>query len=141
MNNASSVARRVIAPSVPERETATWSNCLVLGNEIAMSGVTAHPQATAVEPPLGTYEQTLVVLGKIRALVEAAGAGVQNIYKLVIYVTDIKDKDEVGRARKEFFQSPYPCSTLVEVRALVFPGLTVEIDAFARLDVALRTDA
>ncbi|VCU71192.1 Putative reactive intermediate deaminase TdcF [Pigmentiphaga humi] len=134
------LARRVTAPSVPERETATWSNCLVLGDEIAMSGMTANPESKA-DVPLGTYEQTLIVLGKIRALVEAAGGGVQNIYKLVIYVTDIRDKDEVGRARKAFFQPPYPCSTLVEVRALVFPGLTVEIDAFARLDVALRNDA
>jgi len=133
-------ARRVIAPSVPERETATWSNCLVLGNEISMSGMTANPESTAAAP-LGTYEQTLIVLGKIRALVEAAGGGVQNIYKLVIYVTNIQDKDEVGRARKEFFRAPYPCSTLVEVRGLVFPGLAVEIDAFARLDIALRADA
>ncbi|MBX6317341.1 RidA family protein [Pigmentiphaga sp.] len=138
--NQASVARRVIAPSIPERETATWSNCLVLGNEIAMSGMTANPESKP-EAPLSTYEQTLVILGKIRTLVEAAGGGVQNIYKLVIYVTNIQDKDEVGRARKEFFQPPYPCSTLVEVRGLVFPGLTVEIDAFARLDVTLRADA
>ncbi len=138
--NSVTPARRVIAASLPERETATWSNCLVLGNEVVMSGVTANPETT-VEAPLSTYDQTLVVLGKIRSLVEAAGGGVQNVYKLVIYVTNIEDKDEVGRARKAFFQSPYPCSTLVEVRALVFPSLTVEIDAFARLDVALRTDA
>jgi len=82
-----------------------------------------------------------VILNKIRALVEAAGGTVENIYKLVIYVTDIKDKDEVGRARKEFFQVPYPCSTLVGVNALVFPSLTVEIDAFASLDYALRASA
>lgn len=134
------IARRVTAPSLPERDTATWSNCLVRGNEISLSGVTANPEATP-ESPLGTYEQTLVILNKIKALVEAAGGGIENIYKLVIYITDIKDKDEVGRARKAFFQAPYPCSTLVGVSALVFPALTVEIDAFASLDYALRADA
>jgi 2-iminobutanoate/2-iminopropanoate deaminase len=84
-----------------------------------------------------------VVLLKIQALLEAAGGGVHNIVKLVVYVTDIADKDEVGRARREFFaQAPvasYPASTLVAVQALVFPELRVEIDAFARLDVDLRT--
>jgi enamine deaminase RidA (YjgF/YER057c/UK114 family) len=60
--------------------------------------------------------------------------------KLVVYVTDIADKDEVGRARREFFaQAPYPASTLVAVQALVFSELRVEIDAFARLDIDLRT--
>lgn len=128
--------RHVKSAAVPEPPTATWSNCLVVGNEIALSGMTAHPAAR--ERVLGAYEQTLVVLGKIRALVEAAGGGVENIYKLVIYVTDMADKDEVGRARRDFFQAPYPCSTLVAVSGLVFPELKVEIDAFARLDIDLR---
>jgi enamine deaminase RidA (YjgF/YER057c/UK114 family) len=132
--------RRVQAASIAERDTATWSNCLVMGNEVVFSGMTANPESTA-DAPLDTFEQTLIVLGKIRTLLEAAGGGVQNLYKLVIYVTNIQDKDEVGRARREFFQAPYPCSTLVEVRGLVFAGLTVEIDAFARLDVDLRTGA
>lgn len=129
--------RHVKTGQVSELATATWSNCLVIGNEIAMSGMTAHPAAR--DQKLGTYEQTLVVLGKVRALVEAAGGSLGSIYKLVIYVTDIADKDEVGRARRDFFQAPYPCSTLVQVSALVFAELTVEIDAFARLDIDLQT--
>jgi enamine deaminase RidA (YjgF/YER057c/UK114 family) len=52
-------------------------------------------------------------------------------------VTDIADKDKVGRARRDFFEAPCPCSTLVEVKGLVFPELKVEIDAWARLDVDL----
>ncbi|WP_034300268.1 RidA family protein [Herbaspirillum sp. RV1423] len=128
--------RHVKTDKVAELAASTWSNCLVIGNEIAMSGMTAHPASrTGV---LSTYEQTLVVLGKVRDLVEAAGGTLGSIYKLVIYVKDIADKDEVGRARRDFFAAPYPCSTLVEVSGLVFPELTVEIDAFARLDIDLR---
>ncbi len=125
---------------------ATWSNALVVGQEVVLSGQTAHPatrDAAQAGAPLGAYEQTLVVLLKIQALLEAADGGVHNIVKLVVYLTDIADKDEVGRARREFFaQAPgasYPASTLVAVQALVFPELRVEIDAFARLDVDLRT--
>lgn len=132
--------RHVQSDKVAELAGATWSNCLVIGNEVALSGMTAHPASR--QQVLTTYEQTLVVLGKVRDLVEAAGGTLGSIYKLVIYVTDIADKDEVGRARRDFFQAPqpgpYPCSTLVQVSGLVFPELTVEIDAFARLDIDLQ---
>ncbi len=123
---------RVRAAGVAEPPAATWSNAIRIGPEIVMSGATAHPAHG-----LSTYEQTLVVLRKLLASIEAAGGNLRNVYKLVIYVTDIADKDEVGRARRDFFQAPYPCSTLVAVQALVFPELKVEIDAWARLDVDL----
>ncbi|MEK6346474.1 MAG: RidA family protein [Burkholderia sp.] len=128
--------------AVPEAPGATWSNALVIGDEIVMSGMTAHPATLAAAGGLSTYAQTLVVLEKIRALVEAAGGDLGCIYKLVVYVTDIADKAEVGRARREFFASraaqgaPYPCSTLVEVSGLVFPELRVEIEACARLGIS-----
>ncbi|VVE88166.1 RidA family protein [Pandoraea bronchicola] len=136
-------AERIRAPAVPDQGTATWSNGIRFGNEIVMSGMTAHPATRASQRPLGAYEQTLVVLGKIRALVEAGGGSLANIYKLVVYVTDIADKDDVGRARREVFADvaanggAYPCSTLVQVSGLVFPELRVEIEAFARLDIDL----
>ncbi len=128
--------RHVKTDKVGELADATWSNCLVIGNEIVMSGVTAHP--ASCHSVLNTYEQTLVVLRKLRDLVEAAGGTQENIYKLVIYVKNIADKNQVGRARRDFFKMVYPCSTLVEVSGLVFPELTVEIDAFARLDINLQ---
>lgn len=133
---------RVQAPDVPELAHATWSNALKIGNELVLSGMTGHPatrQATERGQPLGAYQQTLVVLNKIKALVEAAGGHIGNIYRLTVYVTNIADKDEVGRARKDFFagQSVYPTSTLVAVSGLVFAELNVEIEASVRLDIDL----
>ncbi|SDJ87806.1 Enamine deaminase RidA, house cleaning of reactive enamine intermediates, YjgF/YER057c/UK114 family [Pseudomonas delhiensis] len=135
---------RVKAEALAEPAGASWSNALRIGNEVVMSGMTGHPatrQAAERGEPLGAYEQTLLVLGKCKALVEAAGGHVGNLYRLNVYVTDIAAKDEVGRARRDFFagQACYPTSTLVEVSGLVFPELRVEIEASARLDVDLRT--
>lgn len=135
--------QRIHATSVPELATASWSNALLIGSEVCMSGMTGHPAtrlAAQEGKPLGAYDQTLVVLNKIKALVEAAGGHIGNIYKLTVYVTHISDKDEVGRARRDFFNgfSTYPTSTLVEVSGLVFPELIVEIEASARLDIDLR---
>ncbi|WP_028628873.1 RidA family protein [Metapseudomonas resinovorans] len=134
--------RRIRANALPEQPTASWSNALLVGQELVMSGMTGHPatrQAAERGEPLDAHAQTLVVLGKVKALLEAAGGHIGNIYKLNVYVTRIADKDEVGRARRDFFagQNIFPASTLVEVRGLVFPELVVEIDAWARLDIDL----
>lgn len=132
---------KIASPAVPDLPTASWTNAFRIGQEVVVSGMTGHPatkKAADAGAPLGAYEQALVVLRKLEALVQAAGGHKHNIVKTVVYVTDIADKDEVGRARKDFFEGHYPCSTLVEVSALVFPELKVEIDAWARLDVDLR---
>ncbi|MNZ15540.1 Enamine/imine deaminase [compost metagenome] len=134
--------RRIRAAGAPDLPSASWSNALLVGQELVMSGMTGHPatrQAAERGEPLDAHAQTLVVLGKVKALLEAAGGHIGNIYKLNVYVTRITDKDEVGRARRDFFagQGTFPASTLVEVSGLVFPELVVEIDAWARLDIDL----
>jgi enamine deaminase RidA (YjgF/YER057c/UK114 family) len=141
MGIAMSTPHRVVSRAVPDLPVASWTNAWRVGNEVVMSGMTGHPatrEAVQAGQPLGAYAQTLVVLHKLEALVQAAGGHRHNIIKTVVYLTDIADKDEVGRARRDFFGSHFPCSTLVEIRALVFPELNVEIDAWARLDVDLR---
>ncbi|MGH8465244.1 MAG: RidA family protein, partial [Pseudomonas sp.] len=63
----SQAVQRIQAQAVPEMATASWSNALLLGNELVMSGMTGHPatrQAAEAGTPLGAYEQTLVVLNK-----------------------------------------------------------------------------
>ncbi|HWD32135.1 Rid family hydrolase [Pseudomonas caricapapayae] len=140
----SQAVQRIQAQAVAELATASWSNALLLGNELVMSGMTGHPatrQAAEAGTPLDAYAQTLVVLNKVLALVQAAGGHIGTIYRLTIYLTRIADKDEVARARRDFFAdfACYPTSTLVEVSALVFPELVVEIEASARLDIDMRT--
>ncbi|MCO1899761.1 RidA family protein [Pseudomonas aeruginosa] len=130
--------RRIRAAALPDLPDASWSNALLVGEELVMSGMTAHP-ATRQAAERDAHAQALVVLGKVKALLEAAGGHVGNLYKLNVYVTRIADKDAIGRARQEFFagQGTFPASTLVEVSGLVFPELLVEIDAWARLDIDL----
>lgn len=136
-----SAPEKIVCPQLPDLPTASWTHGWRIGNEVVMSGMTGHPatrQAAEAGEALGAYAQTLLVLRKLEALVQAAGGHKHNIVKTVVYLTDIADKDEVGRARQDFFEGHYPCSTLVGVAGLVFPELRVEIDAWARLDLDLR---
>lgn len=134
----SKLIRKIAAPGVTEPLNATWSNGLVIGDEVVLSGITARGADGKTLGGDSVEKQALAIFDRIKQLVEAAGGGVHNIYKLVVYVTDIARKDEVNAARAAFFQPTYPCSTLVEVSGLVFSDLLVEVDAFANLSVDLR---
>ena len=67
---------------------------------------------------------------------ESAGGQMDDIVKVVIYVTDITRREEVWRARREVFTGDFPVSTLVEVAALARPEISVEIEAIAILGCA-----
>ena len=136
-----SAPQKIRSAEVPDLPTASWTNAWRLGEEVVLSGMTAHPvtqHAAKHGRPMDAYDQALIVFGKLEALLIAAGGHRHNIVKTVVYLTSMADKDDIGRARREFFGGHFPCSTLVAVSELVFPELRVEIDAWARLDVDLR---
>lgn len=128
-------ARRLHTEAAPEPPGASWSNCLVVGDDIILSGVTAYPARDQDGGVLSTEAQVERILQRIEAMVSAAGGDLDHVLKLVVYLTDIRDKTIVGEVRKRWFKEPFPASTLVGVNALVFPELTVEIDATAKLGV------
>jgi len=117
---------RATSPAVPEPQPGTWSNCLVVGGIAYLAGMTARGEGDE-------YAQAKAIFTKIRHLVEAAGGDMADIVKVTIFVTDIKNREQVWRARREFFSGNFPCSTLVQVAALATPQLKVEINATAHI--------
>jgi len=118
---------KITSPHVPDPPPQTWSNCLVVDGVAYFAGATA-PGAGADE-----YAQANGILTKIKHLVEAAGGSMADIVKVVIYVTDIANREAVWKARREFFTGNFPVSTLVQVSALATPQTKVEIDAVAHI--------
>ena len=122
--------RRVVCPEVPE-SAAPFSQCLVVDRQVFLSGVTAAGPNGEVRGGSDMAAHTRACLEKISHLLRAAGSGLQDVVKLTIYTTDISRRVEISAARREVLKAPFPCSTLVEVKALAAPGLMVEIDATA----------
>jgi 2-iminobutanoate/2-iminopropanoate deaminase len=126
-----SLLKRVQSPEVEEPPPGSFSQCLTAGDTIFISGQVARTDDGRIGGDGSMFSQAMIVLGKIKALVEAAGGTMADVAKLTIFVTDISKRPEIGEARRKFFTGDFPCSTLVEVSSLVDPGLLIEIEAVA----------
>lgn len=125
--------RRVTSPAVPEAAPGLWSNCLVVDGIAYLSGLTARDQALNAPEGADMYGQSKIILGRMQALLEAAGGCMADMVKLTIFVTDITQRESVWRARREFFTGDFPACSLVEVSALAAPSILVEIEGVAHL--------
>ena len=76
--------------------------------------------------------QTEQVLKNLKACLEAAGAGLNDVVELVIYMKDMADyRPAVVDARLRYFGSHRPASTVVGVTSLANPDFLIEIKAVA----------
>jgi enamine deaminase RidA (YjgF/YER057c/UK114 family) len=87
----------------------------------------------SVFAPGDPYRQTQRCLAIISKALEALGASMADVVRTRMFCTDIRQWPEIGRAHGEVFRDSPPATTLVEVRALIEPGMLIEIEADAYL--------
>lgn len=120
--------QRFVSPKVSEYPPGHWSNCLRVGDHIWLSGFTARGNdLKQIDGAGSAYQQARAIFTKVKHCLEAADATMADVINMTIYVTDMADNKEVWRARQEFFEGDFPCSTLVQVAALAQPEILVEI--------------
>ncbi len=124
---------RITSDKAKEPKAKMWSNCLAVGNQVFISGMTAHDLAGHVDGAKDVYSQSCRTFDKIRGLIEAAGGKMDDIVKMTIFVTDIREREEVWRARAEYFTDDFPCCSLIGINQLAAPDVKVEIEAVAVL--------
>ena len=110
-----------------------YSRAVRIGNVIEVSGTTAvdeHGNVIGLDDP---YEQTKFAIAKIEKALMAAGATLQDVVRTRMFVTDISRWEEIGRAHGEYFREIKPVATMVEVKSLISPELSVEIEVTAIL--------
>lgn len=126
--------QRIRSPEVAEYPEGHWSNCLRVGDIVYVSGFTSRANDLKTIQGKDAYEQAKIIFTKIRHCIEAAGGAMNDVVKIVVYVTNMKDNTLVWKARREAFTGDFPCSTLVQVAALATPEILVEIDTVAHID-------
>ena len=128
---------RITSADVPEPQPQTWSNCLVVNGVAYVAGLIARDKSGKILDG-DEYVQAQMIFAKIKSLIEAAGGSMVDVVKVVIYVTDIKQREKVWKARREVFTGNFPVSTLVQVAALADPAVKVEVDAIAHIGAVPR---
>lgn len=123
--------QRFVSPNVAEYPPGHWSNTLRIGDAIYVSGMTARANDLSTIQGKTAYEQAKVIFTKLKHCIEAAGGKMSDMVKMTIFVTNMADNKEVWRARQEFFEGDFPCSTLVQVAALALPEILLEIECVA----------
>jgi enamine deaminase RidA (YjgF/YER057c/UK114 family) len=73
-------------------------------------------------------EQTMTNLATV---LEAAGSGLDRVFKVNIYLTDMAHFPAIVELRKRWFSPPWPADTIVQVASLALPELMIEIEAQA----------
>ena len=110
-----------------------YSRAVKIGNIVEVTGTVASGENGEVIGEGDAYLQTKYIYQKIEAVLERAGAGMKDVVRVRMFVTDISRWEEYGRAHSEFFKEIKPCNTMVEVSALIEPGYLIEIEATAIL--------
>jgi enamine deaminase RidA (YjgF/YER057c/UK114 family) len=110
-----------------------YSRAVQVGEMIMVSGTTATDDIGDVVGTGDPYAQTVQAISNVREALQGLGADLQHVVRTRIYVVNIADWPEVGRAHAEAFADIKPATTMVEVRRFVDPEMLVEIEADAVL--------
>lgn len=128
------MARTLIQPPDMPDPRPRYSLGWRVGNTIYAAGQLATDKDGNIVGPNDIRVQTRCVLEKLRRVLESAGASLQDIVKITVYVTDMRYRESYHEVRQEFIPSNPPASTLVQIVALAVPGALIEIEAIAVVD-------
>lgn len=107
-----------------------YSQAIRSGDTIYVSGQgPADPESREVEVE-DIKAQTAQTLENIAAILDAAGASLENVVKANVYVTDMDNYDAVNEVYADYMSEPFPARCAVEVSDLPI-DIGVEIEVVA----------
>jgi enamine deaminase RidA (YjgF/YER057c/UK114 family) len=105
------------------------------GKMIFLAGIGAEGEGDGkIIEPSNFVGQCDYAYMKIKKLLEKQGATMNDVVRIVTYVSDIRDFQDALKCRKQAFgDAPIPASTLINVSQFAWPNMKIEIDVTAIL--------
>ncbi len=122
---------RRIDPGWKWDDSFNMSQGIQVGDAIYVSGQVAMDSDGNVVGAGDMKAQTRQALENVKSVLEVAGSSMGDVVKITVYMTDISLLRDTHEVRAQYFPDPPPASTGIEVSALAFPGLMIEIEAVA----------
>lgn len=110
-----------------------YSRAVRVGTRIYVTGTTATDENSNIVGVDDAYTQTVQTIKNIEKALIALDAGLENVVRTRMFVTDISRWEEYGRAHGEFFREIMPATTMVEVSKLIDSQMLIEIEADAEI--------
>ncbi len=122
--------KRVVARA-PWVADWAYSRATRIGPLIEVGGTTAGKPDGTVAGPGDLYEQTAYALSVVLGAIEELGGSKEDVIRTRVFIRDIEQWREAGRAHAELFGEHLPTSTCVGGLEFLNPDLLVEIEATA----------
>ncbi len=123
--------RQLISSGAKWEDIVGYSRAVRVGQFIVVAGTTAtdtNGDVIGIDDP---YTQAKYIFTKIETALKEAGASLDHVVRTRMFVVNVTDWEQIGRAHGEFFVDIRPASTLVEVSGLIDPQMLVEIEVEA----------
>jgi 2-iminobutanoate/2-iminopropanoate deaminase len=128
--NPSSTHKPVRAANLPA-PAGPYSPGMSFDRLIFVSGQAAVDPSTGQLAGDDIERQTEQCLKNVRAILEAAGSGLQHVLRCGVFLVDMREFARMNAVYARMFGEHRPARTTVQVAALPGEGLRVEIDAIA----------
>lgn len=125
--------KQLISSGSPWEDVVGYSRAVKIGNTIEVAGTTAMDGDVLIGRG-DMYAQAVFIFKKIEKALIEAGASLQDVVRTRMFVTDISQWEQAGKAHGEFFKTIKPVATMVEVSRLIADDLLIEIEVTAMIE-------
>jgi len=115
----------------PWEKRVGYCRALRVGDRVFVTGTAPVSQGGGVACAGDPYGQALRCFEIIREALRGVDAEMEHVVRTRMFVTDIEQWEEFGRAHGEVFSEHHPATTMVEVSRLIEPEMMIEIEADA----------